>query len=177
VSKESCYCEEVSSSEPPTPFVYLTEAEAVESVGKLVAQLRELERDLKEAVVAARAISVPWADIGAAMGVTRQAASERFGGDVRGRLVNAWHAIEVQLRPIEVGRGLEGRPHKCLQQLRDEGLVDQALYEKAADLWSARCRAVHDPGSRIDGTTVDELSDVVVPLCGTLWTIASGLPT
>jgi hypothetical protein len=43
------------------------------------ARFETAERDLRDAVAAARAVRVEWRDIGAAVGITKQAAYERFG--------------------------------------------------------------------------------------------------
>ncbi len=53
--------------------------DAVDALAQVVAELREQQRRLDDAVAAARAAGATWGLIGEAAGMTRQAAHERWG--------------------------------------------------------------------------------------------------
>jgi hypothetical protein len=157
-------------------MLFRTESEAVSRLRSVVAQIRKSDEELREAVMAARAIKLSWSAIGSAMGISRQAAAERFGGDLRYQLVTAWHSIEVQLARIADKRGLSPiRPLECLGTLSDEGLIDPNLRQRALDLWSARAKAVHDPHFDIALEEAQDLTEVALPIAGVLYMIASEL--
>ena len=48
-------------------------------------RLRAAEEELAASVGAARCLGYPWSDLGRAIGVSRQAAQQRFGGAARGQ--------------------------------------------------------------------------------------------
>lgn len=56
---------------------------AVQSVAAAMDQVRERQRRLDDAVAVARAAGATWGEIGAAAGMTRQSAHERWGHLVR----------------------------------------------------------------------------------------------
>jgi len=60
--------------------------------------LADAEDQLRHAVVAARAAGYSWAMIGASLGVTRQAAQQRFGPEPSGRSSNVPAAMTVDER-------------------------------------------------------------------------------
>lgn len=49
-----------------------------QKVSDVQQRARRTEQELREAVAAARAAGVSWTDLGKALGVSRQAATERF---------------------------------------------------------------------------------------------------
>ena len=60
-----------------------TDAERVqdylESMSRVVARRNALDREIAVCVSAARAAGVPWSTIGDALGVSKQAAQQRYG--------------------------------------------------------------------------------------------------
>lgn len=59
-------------------------SEFTASLARTARRLRSLERDIEFSVSAARAAGVPWSVIGEALGVTRQAAQQRYGRSASG---------------------------------------------------------------------------------------------
>lgn len=53
--------------------------EYLDSVSRVVARRNALEREIAVCVSAARAAGVPWSQIGEALGVSKQAAQQRYG--------------------------------------------------------------------------------------------------
>lgn len=52
----------------------------LDSLARVAARRRALDREITVSVSAARAAGVPWSQIGHALGVTRQAAQQRYSG-------------------------------------------------------------------------------------------------
>ena len=57
------------------------DAQSFRAIRAALAHIDDAERELREAVRAARAAGDSWTIIGAALGTSRQAAFQRFGGD------------------------------------------------------------------------------------------------
>lgn len=114
-------------------------------------------------------MKVPWDTIGAELGVSRQAATERFGGNVRMQLVTAWHSIELLLAKIAQARGYGGQPKELLEELSREGSIPADITAAALRLYQARSEAVHGINSRITAMDAEHLTDVAIPLAGMLW--------
>jgi hypothetical protein len=129
---------------------------------------------VREAVMAARVMKVPWDAIGKELGVSRQAVSERFGGDVRMQLVTAWHSVELLLAKIALARGYQGQPKELLEQLSREGAISADVCTDALRLYRARSEAVHGVNSQITAEDADRLTDVAIPLNGILWLLQHG---
>ena len=58
------------------------DSSTLKTVGRLAHQRREIEDELAQAVAAARKDNWSWAMIGLMLGVTRQAAQQRYGAQV-----------------------------------------------------------------------------------------------
>lgn len=58
----------------------LTPESRAESLSNLVADVERIQRQIAGEVDDARAASVPWSTIGMALGMSRQAAQQRYGG-------------------------------------------------------------------------------------------------
>ena len=58
------------------------DSSSLKAVGRLAEQRDEIENELAQAVAAARADDWSWAMIGIMLGVTRQAAQQRYGAHV-----------------------------------------------------------------------------------------------
>lgn len=150
--------------------------EAVVHLRAEAANLAEAERArrgavaaVREAVMAARVMRVPWQVIGEALGVSRQAAAERFGGEVRAQLVLAWHSIEVRLAEVAATRKFRGRPMDLLEELARQGAVPVPLVSRARDLLNARSSAVHGANAIPTAADAEHLTSVAIPLAGVLW--------
>jgi hypothetical protein len=124
---------------------------------------------VREAVMAARLMKVSWDTIGKELGVSRQAAAERFGGDVRAQLVTAWNSIEILLAEIGAARGYAGRPTDLLEDLGREGTVPANVASGALRLYRARSAAVHTASPDVSAADAERLTDVAIPLVGMLW--------
>jgi len=124
---------------------------------------------VREAVMAARVMKVSWDTIGKELGVSRQAAAERFGGDVRTQLVTAWHSIEILLAEIAAARGFRGRPLELLKQLEQEGAVPADVVARALRLHEGRSAAVHTANPEMTLGEAERLTEVAIPLGGILW--------
>ncbi len=124
---------------------------------------------VREAVMAARVMKVHWDTIGTELGVSRQAAAERFGGDVRSHLVSAWHRIDLLLSEIALERRFKGSAPQLLQLLEDEGEIPRDIVVDALKLYEARNTAVHSVSPVIGSSEADRLTDVAIPLNGMLW--------
>lgn len=129
---------------------------------------------VREPVMAARVMKVPWDAIGRELGVSRQAAAERFGGEVRAQLVSAWYSIETLLARVAAQRGYPERPTVLLARLGESGDVPAELATGARRLYEAQSRAVHSPTPELTATDADQLTDVAVPLNGILWLMVHG---
>ncbi len=114
-------------------------------------------------------MKVSWDTIGKELGVSRQAAAERFGGETRAQLVTAWHSIEVLLAPVAAARGFPFRPVELLKQFGREGVVPADVVEGALALYEARSKAVHIANSEVTAADAERLTDVAIPLVGMLW--------
>ena len=55
----------------------------IESLTDLAAMAVEIDNAINDAVTGLRAYGYSWAEIGARLGITRQAAQQRFGGDTK----------------------------------------------------------------------------------------------
>jgi len=62
----------------------MTEDAALSGLSNASASLRQTENDLDAAVTSAREAGLSWAQIGSALGVSRQSAHERWGHLARG---------------------------------------------------------------------------------------------
>ena len=162
-------------SEPATvlPSTALDAVKYVRDAASHLATVEQQRADalarVREAVMAARVMKVPWEIIGSELGVSRQAASERFGGDVRAHLVTAWHALDLLLAGVARRRRFKGRRIQLLRELETEGAVPPELVARAVQLFQARSAAVHDPSFVMEAEEADHLSEVVTPLAGMLW--------
>jgi hypothetical protein len=137
-------------------------------------QVREAAvAEVREAVMAARVMKIPWDVIGAELGVTRQAAAERFGGGARTQLVLAWHSIEVLLAEIAATRQFSGRPLSLLRELERDGFVRSDFVSAALRLYEARSAAVHGANTELTIADVEQLTDIAIPLAGALWMLRS----
>lgn len=124
---------------------------------------------VREAVMAARVMKVSWESIGKELGVSRQAATERYGGEVRAQLVLAWHSIEILLAQIAADRGHPDPPVDVLEKLGQEGTIPVGMAARALQLYQARSAAVHGAGPEVSVADAERLSDVAIPLAGMLW--------
>jgi hypothetical protein len=124
---------------------------------------------VREAVMAARVMKVSWESIGKELGVSRQAAAERYGGEVRAQLVLAWHGIEILLAQIAADRGMRDRPVDILEKLGREGAIPAGIANRALQLYKSRSAAVHGVGPEVSVTDAERLTDVAIPLVGMLW--------
>ena len=57
----------------------VADTEALRSIAELVEQRNEVDEDLTEAVRSARRLERSWAEIGAMLGVSKQAAQRKYG--------------------------------------------------------------------------------------------------
>jgi hypothetical protein len=53
----------------------------IDAVGDMTALATDLDRAIHDAITSLRALGYSWADIGLRLGITRQAAQQRWGGD------------------------------------------------------------------------------------------------
>src|SRR6266851_6139759 len=112
------------------PFLPTSPDDAIMNLRSAAAALADADRArayaagrVREAVMAARVMKVSWESIGKELGVSRQAATERYGGELRAQLVVAWHSIEILLAQIAADRGHPDRPVDVLRKLGEDGAV------------------------------------------------------
>ncbi len=80
-------CVELIETKPPGPQKIrswkkmLADDELLATLPRVAAVSRQVEGELAEAVAEARARGITWTRIGAALGMTRQSAWERFSGE------------------------------------------------------------------------------------------------
>jgi hypothetical protein len=155
---------------PATPDVAIAHLRAATAA---LASAEEARADavatVREAVMAARVMKISWDTIGNELGVSRQAAAERFGGNIRAQLVTAWHGIEMLLAEVAVARRYPRRPIELLEQLGREGAVPADIVAGALRLYKARSRAVHTANPEVTAADAERLTDVAIPLVGMLW--------
>lgn len=157
-------------------FLPTTPEDAVAHLRSAAAALASAEQaragalaTVREAVMAARVMKVSWDTIGRELGVSRQAAAERFGGDVRAQLVMAWHGIEVLLAEIAATYGYSGDATDLLEKFGREGAVPAEFVEGALRLYQARSAAVHTASPDVSVAEAERLTDLAIPLVGMLW--------
>jgi len=103
---------------------------------------RLADQRVREEVAAARAVGHSWAAIGDVLGLTKQAAHQRYAA--LDRLVTDWSEIEQWARRIAERRGWDLGAVEVLKQLRREDQLDEWDFECAANLLDLRNRAVRD---------------------------------
>jgi hypothetical protein len=103
---------------------------------------RRADQQVREEVASARAVGHSWAAIGDVLGLSRQAAHQRYGAV--DRLVCDWAEIEDWARRIAERRGWDAAPVEVLKQLRREDLLSEWEFTCAAQLHELRNRAVRD---------------------------------
>ena len=72
-------------------------ADALKAVAKRAIEAKFVNVDLRRLVDEARASGATWTELGAAMGVTRQAAVQRFGGPKSGRMFERELALDASI--------------------------------------------------------------------------------
>lgn len=140
------------------------------------AAARRAQRDLRDAVAAARAGGHTWADVGAALGITRQAAFKRFGGprDPRtGQAMTSTPTSGLVGATEEVFARLDAGDYDAVREQMPDEVAAVLTREAVLDTWA---RAVADTGnletcrgSRLelpDRTPVDEGADVLGTVVG-----------
>jgi hypothetical protein len=158
------------------PFLPTSPDDAIKNLRSAAAVLADADRTracaagrVREAVMAARVMKVSWESIGKELGVSRQAATERYGGELRAQLVLAWHSIEILLAQIAADRGHPDRPVDVLNKLSEDGAVPANMTARALQLYRARSVAVHGGGPELSIAEAERLTDVAIPLVGMLW--------
>ncbi|HEX6395657.1 MAG TPA: hypothetical protein VFZ97_19665 [Acidimicrobiales bacterium] len=164
----------------PHPALVLDSEDAVRQLRSAATALTKAETrqeaalaNVREAVAAARLMKVPWERIARELGVTRQAAADRFGGKIREELVRAWNSIEVQLTAIARARGIDPDPDELLRRLSNDGALPENLVQSALRLHQVRNTVVHRPGTELSVDEAEELTDTAIPLNGLLWMLAN----
>ncbi len=158
-----------------TPYFPRDQLSAVANLEQVAATSEAVAIDVRDAVSAARLMGVPWSVIGEALTLSRQAVSERFGGELRVDLTRAWQGVEVQLWQLAELRG-GGPPLACLRRLVEEGQLSLPMYETAAELFRERARAIHDPRWSATLDVVEDLTDRAIPLIAALYVLRNAEP-
>ncbi len=128
---------------------------------------------LREAVVAARLDGHSWADIGRALGVSRQAASQRFECDEQ--VAKAWHHVDMLLRVAATRRGWHGLDmDTVLARLSEEGALRPVDIRYLEELGNARRRTVHDRELSLE--EAERVTDQAIPLAARLSMVAEEPP-
>lgn len=155
----------------PATYLAASHDDAKRHLQFQVQRCNEASEGLREAVMAARAMKVPWTEIGTVLGLSRQAAQERLGGRLRDELVSGWHALETYLAPIADRLGVAGKPLTAVRLLGERGDLSAQSVDEIAQIFRARARAVHDPAFEITVDEVEHLTDLAVSLASELWVL------
>jgi hypothetical protein len=139
-------------------------------IASAVGDVSEAQRLLREAVADARLEGRTWAEIGDALGISKQSAHERFV--CLEQVVKAWHAVERELSAIAENRGLPFDPRALLEMLSTEGVLHPLDVSQARALLDARNRAVHERD--LDIEEAERVTDYAIPLVANLRGVAAG---
>ncbi|MBU1801052.1 hypothetical protein [Nocardioides sp.] len=102
----------------------MTHQHHIDAIRAASARARDAEAAKQAAVTSARVAGVAWAEIGEALGVTRQSARERYIAIEQ--IAKAWKAVEGYLAEIGRGRDYPRSSADMVGVLRDEGSLDDA---------------------------------------------------
>lgn len=108
---------------------------------------REAQRQLRDAVVAARAAGHTWAEVGAVLGITRQAAFKRFGGprDPRtGETMTSTPTTDLAALTELVFTRLDAGDYDAVRALMPADVAAVLTRDVVLDTWA---RAVADTGN------------------------------
>lgn len=149
---------------------------ALRGVVDAEAAVRQAQRDLHDAVAEARSVGHTWADVGAALGITRQAAFKRFGGprDPRtGATMTATPTTGLIGATEEVFARIDSGDYDAVRTRMPDDVAAVLTREVVLDTWA---RAVADTGNlescrgtRLelpDRTAVDEGAEVLGTVVG-----------
>lgn len=75
----------------------MSQSSKLQNLGLMAASARELEQRLAGAVAGARAEGASWAQIGASLGITRQAAQQKYGKKAGNNQLTGQETIEGAL--------------------------------------------------------------------------------
>lgn len=143
------------------------------NVASAHAGIDEARYTLREAVIGARLAGHSWVDIGLRLGITRQAASERFACDEQ--VAKAWSQVERLLFTIGgPGQDTINDPIAVLKNLSQQGRlhpVDVQYVQYAIELRDARNRTVQR--SELKPEEAERVTDHAIPLIGNLYTLAN----
>lgn len=139
-------------------------------------EARRAQTTLRNAVAAARADGHTWAEVGTVLGITRQAAFQRFGGprDPRtGDPMTGTSTADLVAATEDVFARIDAGDHDAVRARMPDDVAAVLTREVVLDTWA---RAVADTGNlercrgtRLelpDGTAVDEGDDVLGTVIG-----------
>ena len=121
---------------------------------------RDAEAAKQAAVTAARVAGVPWTDVGDALGITRQAARERYVAVEQ--VAKAWRAIEGHLAEVGRSRGMARTTAEMVDLLRAEGSLDAADVIDLKQLLHRYSQGMQ--GASITVREAELLTDKAIPL-------------
>lgn len=141
------------------------ELQAIEAANAEVASALHAQR---EAVVAARLAGRTWAEIARSLGVSRQAATERFL--CHEQVAKAWQQVEQRLSQLAGNKTPAPSPMVIVQELSDQGLLHPLDVRAARELQDARNRSVHQRD--LTPAEAEHVTEQAIPLIGNLYRLA-----
>lgn len=106
--------EKLENLDPDDPTVKIRDRSAVAEIEAAAAQRRAVEERVTSAVQAARGAGVTWTEIGAALGVSHQAAIKRYGSSVS----------QPSMISLADAADILGVTRKAVVQLVHDGVLD-----------------------------------------------------
>jgi hypothetical protein len=138
-----------------------------EAIRAAAAQARDAEAAKQVAVTAARVAGVTWTDVGDALGVTRQAARERYTAVEQ--VAKAWKAIESHLSEVGARRGMARSTAEMVEVLRAEGSLDDRDVNDLNQLLHRYSEAMR--GATISVREAELLTNHAIPLSGKVFVL------
>lgn len=147
----------------------MEDAQALKTVEAARTAVDNALHEQREAVIAARLAGHSWADIATHLGVSRQAASERF--QCHEQVAKAWLEVERRLYQIASERTRTMDPMAIVLNLSDQGLLHPLDVQAARELQHARNRSVH--GRELTTNEAERVTEQATPLLGNLYRLAA----
>jgi hypothetical protein len=146
----------------------MTQRQYVEAIEQAVARARDAETAKQAAVAAARLAGVPWTAIGDALGVTRQAARERY--IAVDQVSKAWKAVESHLAEVARRRNLLASTAEMVDRLVDEKSLNDRDVHDLRLLLRRYSEAMQ--GASISVREAELLTDQALPLSAKIFSLA-----